>query len=87
MGLFYFLFYYSNLMETNAEISDEYACTNCETPSKKVCYPGDIKSPTVMTPRTLIKCVRVLKKSCQKKDKIIKRLRTEQYRHKKKLSA
>ncbi|XP_071555920.1 uncharacterized protein [Temnothorax nylanderi] len=61
-----------------------------ETPSKKrICYAGDIKLGEIenMSPNTLIKSMQVLKKSCDKKNKMIHRLRVHQYRLKKKINS
>ncbi|XP_024870392.1 THAP domain-containing protein 1-like [Temnothorax curvispinosus] len=61
-----------------------------ETPSKKrMCYAGDIKTAEMknMSPRTLIKAMEILKRSCNKKDKIINRLKVQQYRQKKRIDS
>lgn len=61
-----------------------------ETPSKnRMCYAGDIKSRDIeeISPKTLIKSMKVLKKSCDKKDKIINRLRVQHCRQKKKIES
>ncbi|XP_017875468.1 uncharacterized protein LOC108622239 isoform X2 [Ceratina calcarata] len=59
------------------------------TPQKSIRYPGDISTLKVenMTPATLRKCVRVLKKSCEKKSEVIKKLRTQTRRQKKRIAS
>ncbi|XP_067210168.1 uncharacterized protein [Linepithema humile] len=58
-----------------------------QTPKKLLRYPGDINDNILqnITPRTSIRIIKMLKKECQKKDKIIKRCRTQQNRQKKKI--
>ena len=60
-----------------------------ETPPKKrICYAGDIKCKVEkMSPEMLIKSINILKKTCNKKDKIINRLRVQHYRQKKKIES
>lgn len=55
------------------------------TPTKKMRYPGDINEKTIkkMSPCTVIKSVKLLRRACVKKDKTIKRLWNEQNHQKK----
>jgi len=59
----------------------------CQTSSKKrICYAGDKKFRNVEN-MTFVKLLNILKKSCEKKDKIINRLRIQHYRQKKKIES
>ncbi|XP_020286801.1 uncharacterized protein LOC109856199 [Pseudomyrmex gracilis] len=56
---------------------------------KRIYYAGDINLRNVenMTPKMLVKSLNILKKSCEKKDKIINRLRAQHCCQKKKIES
>jgi len=59
----------------------------CQTSSKKrICYASDTKFRNIKN-MTFVKLLNILKKSCEKKDKIINRLRIQHYRQKKKIES
>ncbi|XP_011860751.1 PREDICTED: uncharacterized protein LOC105557942 [Vollenhovia emeryi] len=79
-----------NIEPTNAPLSnmeiDQHEETS-NTLSKRMCYAGDIKIETVgsMSPRTVMKSMTILKKTCKEKNKIIKRLRVQLFRQRRKI--
>ncbi|XP_032674701.1 THAP domain-containing protein 1-like [Odontomachus brunneus] len=63
------------------EISDETVST------KRICYAGDINVEKVgsMSPRVVAKSMNILKKTCEKKNIVIKRLRVQLHRQRRKI--
>lgn len=49
--------------------TSEHEIEICKTPTKKIRYPGDINENTIkdMTPRRIVKSVKILKQACAKK--------------------
>lgn len=71
-------------IETVAQCKDE----NYHTPTTKhIYYIVDINSGNItnMTPKMLVKTLNILKKSCEKKDKLINRMRVQHFRQKRKI--
>jgi len=53
--------------------------------TKRFRYPGDISDVDQLTPSEKTMCIKVLKRACKKKDKIINRLRVQHIRQKRKI--
>lgn len=51
--------------------------------TKRFRYPGDIPDEEQLTPSEKTMCIKVLKRACEKKDKIINRLRVQHTRKEK----
>ncbi|XP_020279325.1 THAP domain-containing protein 1-like [Pseudomyrmex gracilis] len=73
-------------IETVAQCEDEI----CQTPPiKQIYYIVDVNSGNIknMSSKMLVRTLNMLKKSCEKKDKIINRLRVQHFRQKRKIES
>ncbi|XP_020298564.1 uncharacterized protein LOC109862827 isoform X4 [Pseudomyrmex gracilis] len=69
-------------------IDMEPDCASAGT-SKPLKYPAQITEENILTmsPKSIVQCVRILKDTCEKKTRAIKRLQKHQHRQKKKIES